>query len=119
MCENCKETFNLSTKMPYLLPCGHTLCRFCLENIWEKQKKVKCPFDQVEHMNHIDSLPRNEILVDIIKHYSGLKKTRAERSKIKNNIIFIFYKTKIMNLEQNQLSKMKLRIIRKEVYFIE
>ena len=69
MCENCKETFNLSTKMPYLLPCGHTLCRFCLENIWEKQKKLKCPFDQIEHINHIDSLPRNEILVDIIKTY--------------------------------------------------
>ena len=92
MCENCKETFNLSTKMPYLLPCGHTLCRFCLENIWEKQKKLKCPFDQIEHINHhIDSLPRNEILIDIIKNYSGLKKTRAERSKIINKInLYLF-----------------------------
>ena len=92
MCENCKETFNLSTKMPYLLPCGHTLCRICLENIWEKQKKLKCPFDQIEHINHhIDSLPRNEILIDIIKNYSGLKKTRAERSKIINKInLYLF-----------------------------
>ena len=91
MCENCKETFNLGNKIPYLLPCGHTLCRNCIEKIWEKQKKLKCPFDQIEHINHIDSLPRNEILIDIIKNYSGLKKTRAERSKIINKInLYLF-----------------------------
>ena len=40
-CGICLENYNSDSKVPIILPCGHTYCYTCIENII--RKKIKCP----------------------------------------------------------------------------
>lgn len=42
-CQRCKERFNVDTRVPYNLPCGHDLCYSCLTNQIQKECQVVCP----------------------------------------------------------------------------
>ena len=43
ICPVCENGFELKTRLPISLACGHTVCKTCLANL---QRSV-CPFDQV------------------------------------------------------------------------
>lgn len=48
-CKLCEKYFDGTKHYPLILPkCGHTLCRFCINDILEQngQKVFECPFDQ-------------------------------------------------------------------------
>ena len=39
MCENCNNLFDVKNNLPYILPCGHSLCEKCLISIEFKDNK--------------------------------------------------------------------------------
>ncbi len=43
ICPVCENGFELKTRLPISLACGHSICKTCLANL---QRNV-CPFDQV------------------------------------------------------------------------
>jgi RING finger/CCCH-type zinc finger protein len=43
ICPVCENAFELKTRLPVSLACGHSVCKTCLANL---QRNV-CPFDQV------------------------------------------------------------------------
>ena len=62
MCENCKNLFDLKKNLPYLIPCGHTLCQNCINSLEFQDNKCKCPIDSKEFQ-----ITKNEMLIDYMK----------------------------------------------------
>ena len=64
MCENCKNLFDIKNNLPYILPCGHTLCEQCLNSLEFNENKMECPIDS--HIYEIDKerIPKNEMLIE-------------------------------------------------------
>ncbi len=68
MCENCKKLFDLKENLPYLIPCGHTLCQNCLNSIEFNNNKMKCPIDSHIYEIMKEKIPKNEILIEYIQN---------------------------------------------------
>ena len=64
MCSECKLPFNLSSKIPRELPCGHLFCMRCLLTNKSKPNCFKCMKSFVEK---VKCLPSNQFLIEIIK----------------------------------------------------
>ena len=94
MCERCEENFNLTSRCPYILPCGHTLCYKCLYNLFiEEKKRIKCPFDFTYFKMDFNDIPKNVVLYEIINK-------RFEQNK-KEEINLI--ETKSLNFEYHKI----------------
>ena len=63
MCENCKKLFDIKKNLPYLIPCGHTICEKCLNILEFKDNKMKCPIDGHIYEVTKDKIPKNEMLI--------------------------------------------------------
>lgn len=60
------EHFNLHFKRPYNIPCGHTLCRECLNHLIEGGE-LKCPKDNVVTVvNNLSDLPESWLLIETL-----------------------------------------------------
>lgn len=42
-CRSCYEVYDEKERIPRNLPCGHTYCQFCLNQILLMQKRLECP----------------------------------------------------------------------------
>ena len=69
MCENCKNLFDIKKNLPYLIPCGHTICERCLNSIDFTNNKMKCPIDSRIYKIAKEKIPKNEILLDYFSSY--------------------------------------------------
>ena len=67
MCEKCQTLFDIKTNLPYLFPCGHTLCPKCLKNCNHVNNSIKCPIDNLVYTKSIEDIPINEILLQFMK----------------------------------------------------
>ena len=67
MCENCKSLFDLKENLPFIIPCGHTLCQKCFDSIEFKNNKMKCPLDSNIYEINKELIPKNEMLIDYIR----------------------------------------------------
>ena len=64
MCENCKTLFDIKNNLPYILPCGHTLCEICLNSIEFNNNKIECPIDSHLYETTKEKIPKNEMLIE-------------------------------------------------------
>lgn len=74
-CSVCLEQLDQSSKA---LPCQHTFCRRCLEEIVERRKELRCPECRVLVEEDVDDLPANIWLVRLLE---GLKKKTIKPSE--------------------------------------
>lgn len=63
-CSVCLERLDTSSKV---LPCQHTFCKRCLENIVERHKELRCPECRILVPAKIDELPPNVLLMRILE----------------------------------------------------
>jgi E3 ubiquitin-protein ligase SH3RF len=66
-CSVCLERLDHSSKV---LPCQHTFCRRCLEEILARQSELRCPECRTLVTVRIEDLPPNILLVRLLE---GLK----------------------------------------------
>uniref|UniRef100_A0A672KHS5 RING-type domain-containing protein n=1 Tax=Sinocyclocheilus grahami TaxID=75366 RepID=A0A672KHS5_SINGR len=62
-CSVCLERLDTSAKV---LPCQHTFCRRCLENIVSSRHELRCPECRVLVDCAVDDLPANILLVRLL-----------------------------------------------------
>ncbi|XP_016976509.1 E3 ubiquitin-protein ligase SH3RF1 [Drosophila rhopaloa] len=70
-CSVCLERLDTTSKV---LPCQHTFCRKCLQDIVASQHKLRCPECRILVSSKIDELPPNVLLMRILE---GMKQTAA------------------------------------------
>lgn len=63
-CSVCLERLDTSSKV---LPCQHTFCKKCLENIVDKHKELRCPECRILVPIKIEELPPNVLLMRILE----------------------------------------------------
>jgi len=63
-CSVCLERLDTSSKV---LPCQHTFCKKCLEEILNTKKELRCPECRVLVEVGIDELPPNVLLMRILE----------------------------------------------------
>ncbi|XP_019769090.2 E3 ubiquitin-protein ligase SH3RF1 isoform X1 [Dendroctonus ponderosae] len=63
-CSVCFERLDTSSKV---LPCQHTFCRKCLQEIYQKHKELRCPECRVLVTIKIENLPPNVLLMRILE----------------------------------------------------
>lgn len=66
-CSVCLDRLDTSSKV---LPCQHTFCKKCLEEIVHKHKELRCPECRVLVQSKVEELPPNVLLMRILE---GLK----------------------------------------------
>ena len=64
MCENCKNLFDIKNNLPYILPCGHTICDKCLNKLEFKESNMECPIDSHIYEITKEQIPKNEMLIE-------------------------------------------------------
>ena len=79
MCENCKNLFDIKNNLPFILPCGHTLCEKCLNSLEFNNNKLECPIDSHIYDTSKERIPKNEMLIE----YNKLNKV--------NEIIYLLF----------------------------
>ena len=66
-CTICYSEFtHIGERVPLVLPCGHSFCRYCLISEMGAQDSVRCPTCRTTHRGGLDQIPRNFALVEII-----------------------------------------------------
>jgi hypothetical protein len=81
-CSVCLDRLDTSSKV---LPCQHTFCRKCLQEIVHKHKELRCPECRILVSIKVDELPPNVLLMRIlegIKNAVPKKQQRALRSNV-------------------------------------
>nr|CAI5837707.1 unnamed protein product [Callosobruchus analis] len=63
-CSVCLERLDTSSKV---LPCQHTFCKKCLEEILEKHKELRCPECRILVQAKVEDLPPNVLLMRILE----------------------------------------------------
>lgn len=74
-CSVCLEQLDQTCKV---LPCQHTFCRKCLEQIVERRKELRCPECRVLVEVDVKDLPVNIMLIRILEGLSQLPKERKQ-----------------------------------------
>ncbi|KAF4523814.1 hypothetical protein B566_EDAN008049 [Ephemera danica] len=73
-CSVCLERLDTSSKV---LPCQHTFCKKCLEEIVESHKELRCPECRVLVDIGIEELPPNVLLMRILEGMKNAPKKRG------------------------------------------
>ena len=68
MCEKCNELFDIKDNLPYLMPCGHSICERCFSSLEYKNNKIECPIDLHIYEITKDKIPKNEMLIDYMQY---------------------------------------------------
>lgn len=80
-CSVCLERLDTSSKV---LPCQHTFCKKCLEEIVNTHHELRCPECRILVDVKVDDLPPNVLLMRILE---GMRNAapKSTKSIIKNN----------------------------------
>ena len=79
-CSVCLERLDTSSKV---LPCQHTFCKKCLEEIIHTHKELRCPECRVLVDVEIDELPPNVLLMRILE---GMKNASRRTSTVTETV---------------------------------
>ena len=62
-CSICAYNYDNRTRIPICLPCGHTICKICLESLKQNLLTGCCPFDRKDFFFIDELLPVNYSLL--------------------------------------------------------
>jgi hypothetical protein len=115
-CPICEQNIDDQKVLPRNLPCGHTLCNICIEDIKRKaSEKYKCPFDRIE-IDMALPTPVSAFLLEINSSSSVINKQKtflSMKTEIKiRSVVFDSIRSILSN------RKFKGSIIKKYLEFI-
>jgi hypothetical protein len=94
VCQCCKENFNSSSNIPYLLKCGHFFCRSCLmNNFTEEGGTIICPDDGIIANSINDLKLLSNLIID--KSLNNEQEKKIEKDGV---IQFIIIRATVNNI---------------------
>jgi len=83
-CENCSEILDSDKRNPMVLPCGHTICKTCLADIWRRLAYIKCPIDAKKHFSKLEDFPTNFLVQKLINNDIKVSGKSSDDTKMPN-----------------------------------
>lgn len=81
-CPQCKQKFNSTTNLPFLLPsCGHTFCKFCLQKMSCKTF-IRCGLCNSMTYKELKKLPVNYALIEAFESANKKPRCKEHNSEI-------------------------------------
>jgi len=77
-CSVCLDRLDASSKV---LPCQHTFCRWCLEEIISTKKELRCPECRCIVETKIQDLPTNILLVRLLEGMKNAARSSGSSNK--------------------------------------
>ncbi|CAL4110112.1 unnamed protein product [Meganyctiphanes norvegica] len=73
-CCICREGYNEGNHRPLILPCGHTLCKACVNNVATEHQRtvIQCPICRKNHTINCDELATNYVVIDLLRGSGNL-----------------------------------------------
>lgn len=95
VCKLCELKFDTVKYLPIALPCGHTVCKPCLTEIYIKLAYIKCPIDNTKHFQNIENYNENYLLMNFLKSRRKITQIKITNNKQKDTLnetstIFIY-----------------------------
>ena len=81
ICQYCKNAFNSTIHLPYLLKCGHFFCLKCIKEHFTDDEGIKCPNDGLVAL----SIKELKILNNLITDKNVPSERNKKESDIENN----------------------------------
>lgn len=82
-CSVCLERLDISSRV---LPCQHTFCKKCLEEIVTTHKELRCPECRILVTTKLEDLPPNVLLMRILEGIKNVPKNKQpEDTQVHNN----------------------------------
>ena len=78
ICQYCKNAFNSTIHLPYLLKCGHFFCLKCIKEHFTDEEGIKCPNDGLVALSIKELKILNNLITD--------KNVPTQRDKKENDI---------------------------------
>jgi hypothetical protein len=78
ICQYCKNSFNSTIHLPYLLKCGHFFCLKCIKEHFTDEEGIKCPNDGLVALSIKELKILNNLITD--------KNVSTQRDKIDNQL---------------------------------
>ena len=78
ICQYCKNAFNSTIHLPYLLKCGHFFCLKCIKEHFTDEEGIKCPNDGLVALSIKELKILNNLITD--------KNIPSQRAKKENEI---------------------------------
>jgi hypothetical protein len=72
-CKNCSRDFDSSQRTPILIPCGHSICKKCLESSCRNNGFVKCGSDFKKFFFNAENYKINETAIEFFNEISKIK----------------------------------------------
>lgn len=106
-CKVCNDPFDSSVKLPFILRCGHTFCKLCMDKSFEIKRQFAClncffvSTDPDERMVNqiindrssyldpqiLNGKPQNAFFEPQIRHFDPYVLDRVEKSKSKGDML--------------------------------
>ncbi|XP_014669658.1 PREDICTED: E3 ubiquitin-protein ligase SH3RF1-like [Priapulus caudatus] len=83
----CSVCFEMLDETSRVLPCQHTFCRRCLEEIVESHRELRCPECRTLVDVKVDGLPTNILLVRLLEGLKTRSVTDAQLPTASNNVV--------------------------------
>jgi len=81
-CEICNISYDIETRFPICIPCGHTLCLLCLKEKYDKDGKIRCNLDNKIFNLKPEQYAKNHFILKLIQS----KKTVITNINFNKNI---------------------------------
>ena len=102
ICQYCKNAFNSTMHIPYLLKCGHFFCLKCIKEHFTDEEGIKCPNDGLVALSIKELKILNNLITDKnIPSQRAKKETENENDDTSNGIM----NTNNTNLNDNNTCK--------------
>lgn len=80
-CPICLEDFDAQVNIPLVLSCGHSFCKPCLA--LHLKKSFLCPIDRNQHWGDIITIPKNFLILDLLRSGPRIKRCPQHEKKLK------------------------------------
>ena len=109
VCQCCKNRFNNSKHLPYLLKCGHFFCLKCINQYFTDETGIVCPSDgpMAKSVKELKLLKNLIINPNKLKKKEKLKKIKTNYNYYENSDYYNYMKSNLENYnnENNTINK--------------